>query len=407
MLTCLVIGDPHFKVNNVRETQLMHERICEIARSRRPTFIVCLGDILDRHESIHVSPLERSSAFLHELSTIAPLYVLIGNHDRPNNSNFLTTEHPFNALKYWPNTHIIDTTYTEVIEGRKFIFVPYVPPGRFNEALRVLLPKPTVVPVLVVENNTASTTATNNEVIVAPQSTDDLDVYFTSDPVTTIFAHQEFRNAKMGAIQSAVGDEWNLAWPYVISGHIHDYDQLSGNIVYVGTPIQHAFGDRDDKTVSLFTWKSVDPKLTPAEERIDLNVPKKMIIHLSCAEVANYVPPVDRQIKIVITGSSAEIKSAMKLQNVKTLVSSGIKVVYKDVPTATPLTPVAPNRSTGPILKYGSRLYMALNNDPDLTEMFTRLFGAVPTISPAVTVTPKLMILPVATEDPSRNRAYA
>ena len=206
----------------------------------------------------------------------------------------------------------------------------------------------------------------------------------------------------MGAIQSAVGDEWSLAWPYVISGHIHDYDQLSGNIVYVGTPIQHAFGDRDDKTISMFTWgeqvQHVDPSIpiAPVEERIDLSVPKKMIIHLSCAEVANYVPPLDRQIKIVITGSSAEIKSAMKLQNVKTLVSSGIKVVYKDVPTATPLTLVTPNRSTGPILKYGSRLYIALNNDADLTEMFTRLFGSVPTVSPAVTVTPRLMILPTA-----------
>ena len=232
--------------------------------------------------------------------------------------------------------------------------------------------------------------------------TTDLDAYFASDPVTAVFAHQEFRNAKMGAIQSAVGDEWSLAWPYVISGHIHDYDQLSGNIVYVGTPIQHAFGDRDDKTISMFTWgeqvQHVDPSIpiAPVEERVDLSVPKKMIIHLSCAEVANYVPPLDRQIKIVITGSSAEIKSAMKLQNVKTLVSSGIKVVYKDVPTATPLTLVTPNRSTGPILKYGSRLYIALNNDADLTEMFTRLFGSVPTVSPAVTVTPRLMILPTA-----------
>ena len=74
MITCLVIGDPHFKINNVRETQLMHAKICEIARARKPTFIVCLGDVLDRHETIHVSPLERASAFLHELSTIAPLY---------------------------------------------------------------------------------------------------------------------------------------------------------------------------------------------------------------------------------------------------------------------------------------------------------------------------------------------
>lgn len=371
-ITCLVIGDPHFKVNNVKETTAMHAKICEIARERRPTFIVCLGDVLDRHETIHVSPLERASTFLHELSTIAPLYVLVGNHDRPNNSNFLTTEHPFNALKYWPHTKIVDTTIEETINGKRFLFVPYVPPGRFNEAILTLIDKP---------QDSTETTSISTE--------SRLSNYLSG--ITTIFAHQEFKGAKMGAIVSTVGDEWNPSWPYVISGHIHDYDELAKNIIYVGTPIQHGFGDRDDKTISYFTWTN---EQYPETERIDLGLVKKMTVYISTSELATYVPPPDRQIKVVVTGTSAELKSAMKLANVKALLAAGVKVSYKDVPATTPLThSTIPVNKIGPAMKYGARLHAACVNDPDLIEMFTRLFGKIQTTGH---VPLKLKIIPAS-----------
>ena len=81
-ITVLVIGDPHFKISNVCDTDLMVESIIRIATERHPDIIVVLGDILDRHENIHVSPLTRSIKFLTSLMTIAPTYALIGNHDQ-------------------------------------------------------------------------------------------------------------------------------------------------------------------------------------------------------------------------------------------------------------------------------------------------------------------------------------
>ena len=346
-VVALVIGDPHFKTSNALETSsLMVESILTIARRIKPDFIVDLGDTLDRHETIHVSPLERATQFLSELSKIAPLYVIIGNHDRPNNSNFLTTEHPFNALKLWSNTTVVDKVVSITIKGLKFTMVPYVPPGKFEEALNTL---PGCL-----------------------------------EGVRTIFAHQEFKGAKMGAVRSEVGDSWSLSNPLVISGHIHDYDRLQPNIIYTGTPLQHAFGDREDKTVSIYrfplmTSSTVDVNATFTEERIDLGLEKKTLVYLTCEEVMTYTPPPGKHIKIVVRGTSAEIKAIMKLPSIKQLVASGIKVVYKDLPSHAPERSPPRHDKMREALSYTRRLHDSVQQDEEMKALFTELFGTLDT----------------------------
>ena len=145
IITCLAIGDPHFKINNVRTSEEMTKRVIKVAQERRPDFITVLGDVLDRHETIHVEPLVRATQFLLELEKIAPTYVIIGNHDRPNNSDFLSHWHPFAAISQWKNTKIVDKVVIDTIKGCTFIWVPYVPNGRFIEALDTLYPEETDV----------------------------------------------------------------------------------------------------------------------------------------------------------------------------------------------------------------------------------------------------------------------
>lgn len=207
----LVIGDPHFKVSNVHDTLLMSKNIILIAHDKKPDIIVVLGDLLDRHEAINMTPLVNAIDFLHQLQDIAPLYVLIGNHDRKNNQDFLSKEHPFTAVKYWNNTIVVDQCHTTVVKNIKLTFVPYVPPGQFQKALDTI---------------------------------DWQDSHL-------IFTHQEFKGCKMGAITSSHGDEWATTNPYIISGHIHDYQMLQNNILYVGTPIQHKFGENENKFIFL------------------------------------------------------------------------------------------------------------------------------------------------------------
>jgi DNA repair exonuclease SbcCD nuclease subunit len=225
-MKALIIGDPHFKVKNAEESQKMCNAIYQICEKENFDFIVDLGDTLDTHETMHLDPFNSAITFLQKLSVYAPVYVIIGNHDRPNNSVFCTQEHPFNALKFWPRVKVIDDTLLEIIQGYKFMFVPYVPPGRFEEALNR----------------------------VTDFADGKLQPINWKDDITCIFAHQEFKDAKMGAIKSVEGDTWPLDYPFTISGHIHDYDYLQSNIIYTGSPIQHGYGDKPDKAVMICEW---------------------------------------------------------------------------------------------------------------------------------------------------------
>lgn len=337
-VTMLAIGDPHFKVSNVRETDLMVEAIYRKAREYNPDIIIVLGDVLDRHETIHVSPLTRAIKFLGALMQIAPVYVLIGNHDLKNNRQFLSDEHPFTALKYWGHRMtVVDTTTVTIIKGQKFVFVPYVPPGRFEEALNV-----------------------------CPGWQD----------ATCIFGHQEFYGCQMGAIISEEGDVWPLTHPYVVTGHIHDYQEPQVNILYTGTPIQHAFGDRHDKTISLFTYHS--PQVRD-HNRIDLGLPRKHIVKITCAEVSTYVPQPNCELKIAIRGTSGEIKAIMKHPNIDIWKKAGYKIVYKDLPLDKVDMPFDDNNpviSKAP-LRFSTVLYNTISNNPRLGALYNKIFGGV------------------------------
>ena len=338
-VTALVIGDPHFKVKNVRETGPMVEAIVRVATERRPDFIVVLGDVLDRHEVIHVSPLNRAINFLSQLMAIAPTYVIIGNHDLKNNRQFLSEEHPFPSLKLWnPERMIIaDTTVLAPIKGHLFSFVPYVPPGRFVEAL------------------------------------DKQEGWMNS---TAIFAHQEFKGCKMGAIISEEGDDWPRTSPYVVSGHIHDFQEPQPNILYTGTPIQHAFGDRHDKSISFFTFHAPGHR---DHERIDLGLPRKQVVNILCAEVSTYVPQDNCELKIVIKGTSGELKAIVKHPNIVAWKERGIVINYKALPVDNagnavdmPLNPVIRGQ-----LLFSTALYNSVENNPRLQGLYHEIFGAV------------------------------
>lgn len=343
-LKVFCIGDPHFKVSNAKETDEMCEKIYEKIKEINPDIIVCLGDILDRHETIHVSPLTRATQFLKTLSELAPLYAIIGNHDRPNNSNFLTTEHPFNALKQWSNTVVVDRVVRTTINGHLLVFVPYVYPGRFVEALLTI---------------------------------DDNPNWYKE--ATAIFAHQEFYGAKMGVVNSIIGDVWPLENPLVISGHIHDYDELQSNLIYVGTPISHAWGDKGDNTVSVFNFYPNGPgRVLRAHfntTRVDLNLIRRIIVRIRPDQVSTYEPPSNKLVKLMVVGTSAEIKAIMKLSKLKELQKRGVKVCYKQIDNVT----VKENSSTPNEqprqVRYLTRLAETIASDPELVSWYEKLFG--------------------------------
>jgi len=338
---CLTIGDPHFKVSNIEEMKEWSSRVINVAKEVKPDFIVNLGDTLDTHEKIHVVPLVDSIEFMRELSLIAPLFVVIGNHDRMNNSDFLSKYHPFSAMKYWNNTYIVDTPIEAVIGTFRMIFCPYVFPGRFMEAL------------------------------------ENIESYHIS--TACIFAHQELYGTHMVAIKTEKGDKWPLNYPLVATGHIHDYSRPQTNIINVGCSKQHAFGDHTDKTLSIFNFtKDENDQFIPVEgigyteERVGLGMKMRKIIYLNVDDVLDYNPPTDYILKIVIRGLTSDLNAIMKHHIVKSWISDGIVVVPKATLEEKNITDAHVEN-----IKYASysfELQDHIKEDPLQTHQYQKLF---------------------------------
>jgi DNA repair exonuclease SbcCD nuclease subunit len=291
--TVLFIGDPHFQISNIPEVELFIERMTELALSKKPDLIICAGDLLHTHERLHTLPLNKAYDLINKMRNISKTYVLVGNHDYIQNQQFLTDNHWMNGIKEWNNCVIVDRVITEVINNVMFTFVPYVPPGRFQEALNTLDKKD--------------------------------GIWKNSD---CIFAHQEFFGCKMGAIVSVEGDKWPIDYPEIISGHIHSKQRPQTNIYYSGSAMQHAFGESTKNVIPYITFQQ--NKKDYILDEIDLNLPRKKIIYMDVDNVDDYeLPETQDTIKITVSGVYDQFKALKKTKKYKKLIKDGIKVVFK------------------------------------------------------------------------------
>ncbi len=290
MITILVIGDPHFKTDNITDVEVFIEKITELAIKKNPDIIVMLGDLLHEHERIHTVPLNLALKFINKLRSITKTYLLVGNHDMVSHLQFLNNNHWMNALKEWDNVTVVDTVISEIILNEQIIFVPYVPPGRFEEALNNL----------------------------------------TCDwkNASCIFAHQEFYGCKMGAIISEIGDKWDTKYPHIISGHIHSKQRPQENIYYTGSAMQNAFGESEENIIAYVKLENKNYEV----EEIDLGLPRKKIIYMDVKDIQNYNIENNKKndkLKISISGEYEEFKSIKKTKKYKELINKGLKVTFK------------------------------------------------------------------------------
>lgn len=339
----LAIGDPHFKKDNANETALMVCNLRPIILEKNPDMIVILGDIGHDFEEVGNNRHLRMYDFInmiHEtMSPTCKLFLLIGNHDRVHNKIFMTNEHIFNSYKKWTNTYVIDTTSVEIINDKKYVFVPYVETGKFNQALL------------------AKDLVKYNE----------QEIQYLMEDVQLVFAHQEFMGAKMNNITSNKGDPWPEHLPLCISGHIHDYEQLQKNLIYVGTPIQHGYTDTNDKTISLFT--EIDSKWQ--HERINLGICKKLCYTLTCEQLKKFTLPENAQVKIKLKGTIEEIKNFKNTDYFKELVDKGVKIKEDIV-----LQKISTNYNNSTKKEFRNRLIDNLSQQPEkYKQLFINIFN--------------------------------
>jgi calcineurin-like phosphoesterase family protein len=86
--------------------------------------IIHLGDLFDNRNVIPINLLNYGMDVVEEISKIAPLHIIVGNHDCwSKSSDEINTIRPF---KWIPNVHIYDKTSKVEFNGLKLCLMPYI-----------------------------------------------------------------------------------------------------------------------------------------------------------------------------------------------------------------------------------------------------------------------------------------
>jgi DNA repair exonuclease SbcCD nuclease subunit len=280
----LFIGDPHIKLDNLDDIDLFYAKLSSLIETTQPEYIVIGGDLMHYHERLYTAPLNRAFKLVKDLASYTKTYVLVGNHDMINNQQYLTDQHWMNAMKSWGEEVVIVDKVVEIKQGDKSsLLCPYVPPGMFKKALSSLK-----------ENWETS---------------------------SLIFAHQEFKGCKMGAIVSESGDEWDDSLPLVISGHIHEKQRIGNKIYYSGSALQHSFGESEQNIIALIDW---DGTITEH----NLGLPRKKIVNVDIEKISSVSLEKKDKLRINIKATAEEIKTLKQTQEYKKIIDSGAKVHF-------------------------------------------------------------------------------
>ncbi len=313
-----VIGDTHFQHTCFEQGEALRSRCVELVKEYNPAIIILLGDILDTNEIAKQSAFQQAYLFIKELSEITKLYVIMGNHDLINQSQYLTDNHFFNPYKAWPNVTIVDKPiairYTDSDTGSPdsvhlLVMCPYTPPERLIEALDTL---------------------------------GDQGIDWTEASV--IFAHHEVRGVSYRGRPSTNGVKWLPRWPPLVLGHIHAEGQIGENVYYVGSSRQVDANEPPDKYVWLI--KLEPPNLTlgtfryhPEEyinksgmwvKKIPVGLKGILEVHHSYDDIHTFdFDALDTHyIKLHITTTPEQTKVFKKTQLHSKLTDSGVRIQF-------------------------------------------------------------------------------
>jgi len=277
----LLIGDLHYKAQDLKECADLTDELVQIAKTKRPACTVLLGDLLHDHERLHAAAMNEVLRLLRGLLAVAPVYVLVGNHDMYNNQVFLTGSHWMNVLKGWEKVVVVDQVTRAEVDGLNVVLAPYVPPGRLVEAL------------------------------------DTSDARWRSADL--VLAHQEIRGVRLGAIVSSAGDLWEAGWPLLISGHIHEPQLYRPNVLYPGSVRAVGACDTGKRSVVLYSKE-------PGPERVRVLAGQRSIVNLTVGEWEEDVSDWCPGTTVRVSGSREEIRRAKRALKKRSL-PEGVRVV--------------------------------------------------------------------------------
>ncbi len=134
MAKIYLIGDSHIGLgypNSVDKWYKVHQQyfsqfLIPLLKDRVKSgdMILHLGDLFDNRNVIPINLLNYGMDVVEEISKIAPLHIIIGNHDCwSKSSDEINTVRPF---KWIPNVHIYDKTTQIEFSGLKLCLMPFI-----------------------------------------------------------------------------------------------------------------------------------------------------------------------------------------------------------------------------------------------------------------------------------------
>ena len=301
MSKLLLIGDLHIRKDNLDIMRKVCSEILYIIETKTPDLVVVLGDTEDRHENLFMPANTDAIKFFKAIAKQCELIVLIGNHDRENNSVFMTDVSPYIGLKEHHNITIVDSTIWD--KEKNFIYVPYVPNGRFNEAL--------------------------SKVDYYPFKDGVVDLEIKHPRL--VICHQEFIGCLMGVVTSSTGDVWSQHLPQIFSGHIHEYQTLP-SVCFVGTPVQQNYGEGTDKAFMMVYLEDTEEAKFQCERIRLTSAPVRTTVHMTIADLpnfANMIPP-NCMVKVVMHIDAID-SAALKINPLYLALKSSVDKVTEKI----------------------------------------------------------------------------
>jgi len=245
----LALADLHIKFSGPRadECRRIIEWTADHARETKPDAIVIAGDVYDRRST----PEERLflASILLVLSNVAPVFIINGNHDDPED---------LRLFHLWrPSIEVItEPTLRELVNGKTLAFLPWPSLGHLAAAI-----------------GPQTSIAERREIAKAAL----IDVLRGFKSPTLLVAHIPVTGASMDSGQPVSGGEEISLSPDelfesgasgVCLGHIHLRQQMRAGdgrpVWYAGAPFRTSFGEASgEKGGLLWDWVGGAWRVTP------------------------------------------------------------------------------------------------------------------------------------------------
>lgn len=190
-----VIGDPHLTHKTLDKAEILFNTVEELGLNA-----IWMGDFLDTKEVIRGKCLNAIISYF-KRSKLSHT-VLIGNHDW---FNLECLDHALQALKLLPNVLVVDQPIVGLLGE---LFIPYM-----------------------------KDTARLKQILEQQKG------------AKLVFCHIDVSGFDYGnghLCEDGLSLEDLKSFGMVVSGHFHKY-QVQDNLVYIGTPFSHSFGETDQK----------------------------------------------------------------------------------------------------------------------------------------------------------------